>query len=118
MLIAQEYEKASKGLNMLLTFVTYKVDRSNSTSLRESLIRPLNLWIMAMSFRTTSFYDCDSTLRDSLQYKAARLVTRASKGTSSARLYKAFAWESFSCRRKLHISRHSAIPWFSGKERK
>ena len=43
MLIAQEYEKASKGLNMLLTFVTYKVDRSNSTSLRESLIRPLNL---------------------------------------------------------------------------
>ena len=38
--IAQEYEKASKGLNMLLTFVTYKVDRSNSTSLRESLIRP------------------------------------------------------------------------------
>ena len=110
MLIAQEYEKASKGLNMLLTFVTYKVDRSNSTSLRESLIRPLNLWIMAMSFRTTSFYDCDSTLRDSLQYKAARLVTRASKGTSSARLYKALALESFSGRRKSHISRHSAIP--------
>ena len=38
--IAQEYEKASKGLNMLLNFVTYKVGRPISTSLCESLIRP------------------------------------------------------------------------------
>ena len=73
---------------------------------------------MATVFRTTSSYDCDSALRDSVQYEAARLVTGASKGTSSATLYKALALEPFSSRRKLHISRHSAILRFSGKERK
>ena len=48
-------------------------------------------------------YDCDSALLDSVQYEAARLVTGAIKGTSSARLYKDLAWESLSSRRKLHI---------------
>ena len=85
--IAQEYEKASKGSNTLLNFVTYKVSRSISTSLFESLIRALNLWVMAMLFRPTSSYDCDLTLLDSVRYEAARLVTGASKGTSSVRLY-------------------------------
>ena len=47
-------------------------------------------------------YDCDSALLDGVQYEAARLVTGAIKGTSSARLYKDLAWESLS-RRKLHI---------------
>ena len=60
-----------------------------------------------MLFRTTiaSSYDCDSALRDSIQYEAARLVTGASKGTTSATLhvYKALALESFSSRRKLLV---------------
>ena len=43
-------------------------------------------------------YDCDSALLDSVQ--AARLVTAAIKGTSSARLYKELACESLSSRRK------------------
>ena len=46
---------------------------------------------MAMLFGTTSSYDCDSTVFDSAQYKAARLVTRAIKGISSATLYKELA---------------------------
>ena len=48
-------------------------------------------------------YDCDSALLDSVQYEAARLVTGAIEGTSSARLYKELAWKSLSIRRKLHI---------------
>ena len=43
-----------------------------------------------------------SLLGQIFQYEAARLVTGAIKGTSSARLYKELAWESLS-RRKLHI---------------
>jgi len=37
------------------------------------------------------------------KYEAARLVTGAIKGTSSARLYKELAWVSLSNRRKLHL---------------
>ena len=48
-------------------------------------------------------YDWDSALLDSIQYEAARLVTGAIKGTSSAMLYKELARESLSSRRKLHI---------------
>ena len=48
-------------------------------------------------------YDCDSALRYSVQYEAARLVTGAIKGTSFARLYKELAWVSLSSRRKLHL---------------
>ena len=48
-------------------------------------------------------HDCDAALLDSVQYEAARLVTGAIKGTSSARLYKELAWESLSSRRKLHL---------------
>ena len=40
---------------------------------------------------------------DSVQYEAARLVTGAIKGTSSARLYRELPWESLSSRRKLHV---------------
>ena len=47
--------------------------------------------------------DCDSALLDTVQYEAARLVTGAIKGTSSAKLYKELAWESLSSRRKLHL---------------
>ena len=39
-------------------------------------------------------YDCDPALLDRVQCEAARLVTGAIKGTSSARLYKERAWES------------------------
>ena len=48
-------------------------------------------------------YDCDAALLDSVQYEAARLVTGAIKGTSSAGLYTEHAWESLSSRRKLHL---------------
>ena len=48
-------------------------------------------------------HDCDSALLDSVQYEAARLVTGAIKGTSSARLYKELPWESLSSRKKLQI---------------
>ena len=48
-------------------------------------------------------HDCDAALLDSVQYEAARLVTGALKGTSSARLYKELAWESISSRRKLYL---------------
>ena len=48
-------------------------------------------------------YDCNSTLFDSFQYEAARLVTGAIKSTSSARLYKELAWESVGNRRKFHL---------------
>ena len=90
--ILQVYEKASKRLNML-KFVIYKLDRSILTSLYKSLIRPLMeygdvIW--------NNCYDCDSTLLDRVQYEAARLVTGAIKGTSSARLYKELAQESLS----------------------
>ena len=93
------YEKASKRLNML-KFVTYKLDRFILTSLYGSLTRPLMeygdvIW--------NNYYDYDSALLDSVQYEAARLVTGVIKGTSSARLYKALAWESLSSGRKLHI---------------
>ena len=47
-----------------------------------------------------NYYDCDSALLDSIQYEAARLVTGAIKGTSSARVYKELAWESLSSRRR------------------
>ena len=97
--IVQVFEKASKRLNML-KFVRFKVDRSILTSLYKSLIRPLMeygdvIW--------NNCYDCDSALLDGVQYEAARLVTGAIKGTSSARLYKELAWESLSNRRKLHL---------------
>ena len=97
--IVQVYEKASKRLNML-KFVTYKLDHSILTSLYKSLIRPLLeygdvIW--------NNCYDCDSALVDSVQYEAARLVTGAIKGTSSARLYKELALESLTFRKKLHI---------------
>ena len=97
--IVQVYEKASKRLNML-KFVIYKFDRSILTSLYKSLIRPLMeygdvIW--------NNCCDCDSALLDTVQYEAARLVTGAIKGTSSARLYKELAWESLSSRRKLHL---------------
>ena len=93
------YEKASKRLNML-KFVTYKLDRSILTSLYRSLFRPLMEYADVI---WNNCYDCDSALLDSVQYEAARLVTGAMKGTSSARLYKKLAWESLSSRRKLHI---------------
>ena len=69
----------------------------------KSLIRPLMeygdvIW--------NNCYDCDSALLDNVQYEAARLVTGAIKGTSSARLYKELAWESLTFRRKLHILSH------------
>ena len=78
--IVQVYEKASKQLNML-KFVTYKFDRSILTSLYKNLIRPLMeygdvIW--------NNCCDCDSALLDTVQYEAARLVTGAIKGTSSA----------------------------------
>ena len=97
--IVRVFEKASKRLNML-KFVRFKVDRSILTSLYKSLIRPLMeygdvIW--------NNCYDCDSALLDGVQYEAARLVTGAIKGTSSARLYKELAWESLSSRRKLHL---------------
>ena len=97
--IVRVFEKASKRLNML-KFVRFKVDRSILTSLYKSLIRPLMeygdvIW--------NNCYDCDSALLDGVQYEAARLVTGAIKGTSSARLYKELAWESLSNRRKLHL---------------
>ena len=97
--IVQVFEKASKRLNML-KFVTFKVDRPILTSLYKSLIRPLMeygdvIW--------NNCYDCDSALLDGVQYEAARLVTGAIKGTSSARLHKELAWESLSSRRKLHL---------------
>ena len=103
--IVQVYEKASKRLNML-KFVTYKLDRSILTSLYKSLIRPLMeygdvIW--------NNCYECDSALLDSVQYEAARLVTGAIKGTSSARLYKELAWECLSSRRKLHLSQFYKI---------
>ncbi|XP_015761479.1 PREDICTED: uncharacterized protein LOC107355163 [Acropora digitifera] len=84
----------------MLKFVRFKVDRSILTSLYKSLIRPLMeygdvIW--------NNCYDCDSALLDGVQYEAARLVTGAIKGTSSARLYKELAWESLSNRRKLHL---------------
>ena len=93
------YEKVSERLN-ILKFVTYKLDRSILTSLYKSLIRPLMeygdvVW--------NNCYDCDSAVLDSVQYEAARLVTGAHKGTSSARLYKDLTWESLSSRRKLHL---------------
>ena len=56
-----------------------------------------------MTFLWNNCYDCDSALLDGVQYEAARLVTGAIKGTSSARLYKELAWESLSNRRKLHL---------------
>ena len=97
--IVQVFEKASKRLNML-KFVTFKVDRPILTSLYKSLIRPLMeygdvIW--------NNCYDCDSALLDGVQYEAAKLVTGAIKGTSSARLHKELAWESLSRRRKLHL---------------
>ena len=97
--IVQVFEKASKRLNML-KFVTFKVDRPILTSLYKSLIRPLMeygdvIW--------NNCYDCDSALLDGVQYEAAKLVTGAIKGTSSARLHKELAWESLSSRRKLHL---------------
>ena len=97
--IVRVFEKASKRLNML-KFVRFKVDCSILTSLYKSLIIPLMeygdvIW--------NNCYDCDSALLDGVQYEAARLVTGAIKGTSSARLYKELAWESLSNRRKLHL---------------
>ena len=38
-----------------------------------------------------------------MQYEAARLVTGAIKGSSSARLYKELSWESLSGRREFHL---------------
>ena len=84
------YEKACKRLNML-KFVTYKLDRSILTSLYKSLIRPL------MEYRDVIWnncHDCEAALLESVQYEAAKLVTEAIKGTSSARLCKELAWES------------------------
>ena len=81
--IVQVYEKATKRLNML-EFVTYKVDRFILTSLYKSLIKPL------MEYGDVIWNNCcvcDSTVLGSVQYEAARLVTRTIKGTSSARLY-------------------------------
>ena len=88
--IVQVYEKACKRLNML-KFVTYKLDRSILTSLYKSLIRPL------MEYRDVIWnncHDCEAALLESVQYEAAKLVTEAIKGTSSARLCKELAWES------------------------
>ena len=85
--IVQVYEKASKRLNML-KFVTYKLDLSILTSLYKSLIRPL---IEYGNVTWNNCHDCDPALLDSVQYEAARLVTGAIKGTSSARLYKELA---------------------------
>ena len=65
-----------------------------------SLIRPLMEYGDVVG---NNCYDCDSALLDSVQYEAARLVTGAIEGTSSARLYKELAWKSLSIRRKLHI---------------
>ena len=76
--IVQVYEKTSKRLN-IPKFVTYKVGRSILTSFYKNLIRPL------MEYEDViwnNFYDCDSALLDSVQYKAARLVTGAVKVTS------------------------------------
>ena len=80
----QVYEKATKRLNML-EFVTYKVDCFILTSLYKSLIKPVMEYGDVIG---NNCCDCDSTLLDSVQYEAVRLVTRTIKGTSSARLYK------------------------------
>ena len=69
--IVQVYEKATKRL-IMLKFVTYKVDRCIVTSLNKSLIRPLTDYGVV---NWNNCYDCDSTLLDSVQYEAARLVT-------------------------------------------
>ena len=78
------YEKATKRLNML-EFVTNKVDRFILTSLYKSLNKPVMDYGDVIG---NNCCDCDSTLLDSVQYEAARLVTRTIKVTSSARLYK------------------------------
>ena len=78
------YAKATRRLNMS-EFVTYKVVRFMLTSLYKSLIKQVMEYKDAI---WNNCCDCDSTLLGSVQYEAARLVTRTIKGTSSARLYK------------------------------
>ena len=90
------YKKASKRLNML-KFVKYKVDRSTSTCLYKTLIRPL------IEYGDVIWNNChnrDSALLDNVRYEATGVVTGAIKGTSSARFHNELAWEPLCARRE------------------
>ena len=96
--IVKMYKKASKPLN-ILKCVKHKVDRSTLTCLYKTLIRPL------MEYEDVIWNNChnfDLALLDNVQYEAARVATRAIKGTSSARLHDELACEPLSIRRELH----------------
>ena len=94
--VVKMYKKASKRLNML-KFVKYKVDRSTSTCLYKTLIRPL------IEYGDVIWNNChnrDSALLDNVRYEATGVVTGAIKGTSSARFHNKLAREPLCTRRE------------------
>ena len=92
------YEKASKRIN-LLEGIQFKVSKDTLMKLYKSLIRPM------MEYADVIWDGCnedDSELIESVQYKAARVVTGAMRSTSRSRLLHDVAWEEMKIRRKLH----------------
>ena len=92
------YEKASKRLN-ILKGIKFKVDRSTLRKLYKSLVRPLMEYADVLWDGCT---DSESDLLEHVQYKAAKIVTGAMKGTSKQRLMQEIGWEDLKTRRAIH----------------
>ena len=95
--ISTIYENASKRLN-LLKGLKFKLNRSTLNAMYLTLIRPL------MEYADFIWDGCssESTVLESIQYEAARLVTGAIKGTNRQSLLEELGWVPLKTRRYVH----------------
>lgn len=96
--ITQICDKAGRVLN-LLSYFQYKLDRDTLETMYTSFVRPV------LEYGCVVWSDCtqnDSDLLESVQKRAARIVSGGIRGTSTQVLYSELGWQSLKDRRDFH----------------
>ena len=83
----------------MLKGIKFKVDSTILRKLYKSLVRPLIEYADVLWDGCT---ESESDLLEHVQYEAAKIVTRAMKGTSKHHLMQEIGWEDLKTRRAIH----------------
>ena len=100
--ISQLIDKAGVILNSM-SYLQYKLDRKTLETTYFSFVRPI------LEYSCVVWSDCtqhDSELLESVQKRAARIVSGGTRGTSRETLYKELGWQSLKDRRDFHCLCH------------
>lgn len=83
----------------IMSYLQYKLDRKTLESIYFSFVRP------KLEYADSVWADCtqrDADLLESVQKRAARIVSGGTRGTPSETLYKDLGWQTLAKRRDIH----------------